>query len=472
MKLFGYLPDGLFRPLAGPNRHIYARLLLHLHDRVFAARMLETPTRDDVLRHIAIALPDAVAATGTELQEDDTAAEGNVQAHYVAYYRLRDNGWLVEEREKWRTYVDMSPDAFMLLGTISELANTRLRVAGAVVDVKNNLEAAAESPEEMSQGLANAHETAVRFARGMRRVLVSMRDVEDRILGNPDAGAILRTFFEDFVNGLLIADYKQLKTSNNPYRFRRHISALAGDLVHDTDKRAAIARAYIKEGVVPAGSTIVAAEERVVTELDKIRQVFEDVGAFMERIESFRDRLERRVRTTIHYMDMIGEGSIERIARLIEELAAQGGEEVQLDLRTPDTGFPITAKALYVSPAPRSAPEKTRFRVPRPDPYLQLFADAKSGFDRMVRVTRARLLQFIDAEMAGREVVTSSEIKVDGIEDLFAFRHLPSSVGPGGSAVVGDYRIVLEEEGRTGNEWIDVPAFRIERLQKSEAARC
>jgi hypothetical protein len=38
--------------------------------------------------------------------------------------------------------------------------------------------------------------------------------------------AILHTFVEDFVNGLLIADYKQLETSNNPYRYRRHISAL------------------------------------------------------------------------------------------------------------------------------------------------------------------------------------------------------------------------------------------------------
>jgi hypothetical protein len=36
----------LFSPLAGPRRHVYARLLLHLYGRVFAARILETPTEE------------------------------------------------------------------------------------------------------------------------------------------------------------------------------------------------------------------------------------------------------------------------------------------------------------------------------------------------------------------------------------------------------------------------------------------
>jgi hypothetical protein len=34
----------------------------------------------------------------------------------------------------------MNPDAFMVLGAIVDFGNSRVRVAGAVVDVKNNLE--------------------------------------------------------------------------------------------------------------------------------------------------------------------------------------------------------------------------------------------------------------------------------------------------------------------------------------------
>lgn len=465
MKLFGYLPEALFQPLAGAKRHIYARLLLVLYERVFAARILETPTREDVLRVISLTLADF--GSTEDLAEDDTDAREGHQANYIAYSRLRSTGWLIEEKEKWHVLVEMHPDAFMLLGAVSELANSRLRVAGAVVDVKNNLEAAAKEPEAMAQGLSAAFDSAVRFARNMRRILVGMRDVEERILDNPNAGAILRTFFQDFVNGLLISDYKQLKTSNNPYRYRRSISSLAGDLINDVEKRSVIARAYIDQGVAPAGSSFAYAEELVVSQLEKIGQVFEDVGAFMDRIESFRDRLERRVRTTIHYMDLVGDGSVERIARLIEVAASSGVDEAQLCLRSPDAGFPISQKALFLSPPPRDPPAKSRFRLPQQDPYAKLYIEATTAFDRIVRVSPARLLAFVQNKMAGKEHLPSEDISVETIEELFAYRLLPAVASTGQATMIGEYRISLDE-GRTGNELINVPAFSIERVLDSE----
>jgi hypothetical protein len=220
--------------------------------------------------------------------------------------------------------------------------------------------------------------------------------------------------------------------------------------------------------VVPDGD-ILAAETRVATELEKIRLVFEDVGAFMERIEDFRDRLERRVRTTIHYMDVVGEGSAERIARLIESLAAAGRNEVELRLRAPDLGFPITSLALYTPPPPRSPPEKTRFRLPLPDPYQKDYVEATTAFDRMVRVTPARLMNFMEMKLGGAQSRSSSDIAIDSIEELFAFRALPGIAAATGLAEIGGYRVVIED-GRTGNEWINLQAFRIERRAAREAA--
>jgi hypothetical protein len=468
MKLFGYLPEALFQPLAGPKKHVYARLLLHLYDKVFAARVLETPTREEVLKHIAIALPNVWVNSSDELREDPAETHESPLAQYVAYHRLRNTGWLIEEHEKWNVLVDMNPDAFMVIGAISDLANSRVRVAGAVVEVKSNLESAAEEPETMAQGLANAHDTAVRFARNMRRILVGMRDIEQAILGNPDAVSILRTFFRDFVDGLLIADYKQLKTSNNPYRYRRQISALASELINDAGKRRVIAQTYIDQGVVPVGSSIAAAEDRVISELEKIRQVFDDVGDFMEKIEDFRDRLERRVRTTVHYMDVMGDGSAERFARLIERLAVLGERDVEISLRAPDVGFPITSLALYTPPASRVPPEKTRFKVPKHDPHHKAYIAAGTAFDRIVRVTRSRLIAFIDEKIAGRDAMSASDITIESVRDLFAYRFLPGLAGFSGTAEVGPYRIILEIS-RTDNEWIDLQSFRIERLSSERA---
>ena len=80
MKLFDYLPETLFQPLAGPKKHIYARLLIRLYERVFAARVLETPTREDIIRYIALALPEAGVNSSDELREDDAESDGNPHA--------------------------------------------------------------------------------------------------------------------------------------------------------------------------------------------------------------------------------------------------------------------------------------------------------------------------------------------------------------------------------------------------------
>jgi Family of unknown function (DUF5716) len=470
MKLFGYLPETLFKPLSGPKKHVYARLLMRLYERVYSARILETPLREEVVKQIEIGLSEFGIGSMGDLSEGDPEEDQTTsQAHYLAYYRLRDTGWLTEETEKWRTYVDMNPDAFMVLGAITDFGNSRVRIAGAVVDVKNNLEAAFREPETMAQGLANAHDTAARFARSMRRILAGMREIEDRILGNPNAAAILRTFFQDFVDGLLIADYKQLKTSNNPYRHRRTIASLAGDMLADAGLVGKISRAYIEQGVMAAGATIVTAEERVIAELGKIKSVFEDVGPFMDKIEDFRDRLERRIRTTVHYMDVMGEGSAERIVRLIEQLSKIGSDEVEIRLRSPDVGLPITSLALYTPPPPKAPPERTRFKVPKQDPYLRAYVQATTEFDRMVRVTDQKLLEFARRQMQGRDRVSSGEIEIESIPDLFAYRALPNLAAVGRSVRLGEFTITIEE-GRTANDWIDVTAFRIERTRTTADA--
>ena len=92
LKLFGYLPEALFQPLAGPKKHVYARLLSRLYEKVFAARVLETPTKDEVLRHIASALTEAGVADAIQLHEEGIDGEANPHAHYIAYNRLRNTG--------------------------------------------------------------------------------------------------------------------------------------------------------------------------------------------------------------------------------------------------------------------------------------------------------------------------------------------------------------------------------------------
>jgi hypothetical protein len=217
------------------------------------------------------------------------------------------------------------------------------------------------------------------------------------------------------------------------------------------------------------GRTFATAEERVIVELEKIKSVFEDVGPFMDKIEDFRDRLERRIRTTVHYMDVMGEGSTERIVRLIEQLSKIDSDEVEIRLRSPDVGLPITSLALYTPPPPKAPPERTRFKIPKQDPYLRAYVQATTEFDRMVRVSDQKLLEFTRRQMHGRDAVSSEEIQIESIPDLFAYRALPNLAAVGRSVRLGEFTITLEER-RTDNDWIDVTAFRIERTRTTADA--
>jgi hypothetical protein len=153
---------------------------------------------------------------------------------------------------------------------------------------------------------------------------------------------------------------------------------------------------------------------------------------------------------------------------VIERLAAIGGADIELRLRSPDVGFPISERALYTPPPPRSMPEKTRFKMPMRDPYLKAYVAATTTFDSMVRVTPARMTAFINAKIGDRGELHSSEIKIETIEELLAFRSLRAAIGSAASAEIGSYRVVVED-GRTDNEWINLPSFRIQRAA-SEAA--
>ena len=162
------------------------------------------------------------------------------------------------------------------------------------------------------------------------------------------------------------------------------------------------------------------------------------------KIEDFRDRLERRIRTTVHYMDVMGRGPRSEIARLIKSLSDVRADETEIRLRSPDVGLPMTSLALYTPPPPRAPPERTRFKVPKQDRYLRAYVEATTEFDRMVRITDHKLLEFVRRQMQGRDRVSSREIVVESISDLFAYRVLPNLAAVGRSVRLGEFVIRLQ----------------------------
>jgi hypothetical protein len=104
----------------------------------------------------------------------------------------------------------------------------------------------------------------------------------------------------------------------------------------------------------------------------------------------------------------------------------------------------MTSLALYTPPPPRAPPERTRFKVPKQDRYLRAYVEATTEFDRMVRITDHKLLEFVRRQMQGRDRVSSREIVVESISDLFAYRVLPNLAAVGRSVRLGEFVIRLQ----------------------------
>ena len=81
MNLFGYLPESIFQPLAGPKKHVYARLLMRLYERIYSARILETPLKEELLRQIEIGLSEFGIGSTSELSEGEAEDQAGGQAH-------------------------------------------------------------------------------------------------------------------------------------------------------------------------------------------------------------------------------------------------------------------------------------------------------------------------------------------------------------------------------------------------------
>jgi hypothetical protein len=107
--------------------------------------------------------------------------------------------------------------------------------------------------------------------------------------------------------------------------------------------------------------------------------------------------------------------------------------------------------------------------VPKQDPYLRAYVQATTDFDRIVRISDQKLLDFIRQQMQDREAISAAEIELQSIADLFAYRAIPNLAAVGPSVRLGEFTITLQK-GRSANDWIDVTAFRIERTRTSADA--
>lgn len=425
--LFNKLPDDLFLPLSGKNRHIYQAVLLQLADLFFDEDLIDPFIPKDMVRST---IEDAVVRLGVRRWEpeeediDDTELPRST-AEYTnrIYRRLVQTGWIEEEQRIYRTFVLMSPSISFLLRSLVSISNLEKRsYGGAVLNVLSSLESAVNDPAGRGITLSEAAQTAAEFSAHLTDMMLGLRELKISLSNAESPQDVVRGFFDRFVERILVSDYKTLKTKNNPFRFRRQILSLLRDLQFDPIKLDKLTRHYQEQ----FESEYDDAEAMVHLHINRIIRIFESVDKRLDSIDDFRYRLEKRVADTVRYMDKTTPGMASRLSRLITEVAKD--ESLPLVDTLEEVGF--------ISPASVRSPFRRRIQAeprvirqqiidPKALELRQLFKEFKER--REVRIDR--IDAYLDRHLSKSDTIRADQFEIDSIEDYICFsyiRHLAS----------------------------------------------
>lgn len=457
--LFGSVPSGLFRVFAGSARHFYADLLAHLAEDPFG-HTGEIATRKRLFQCVQEFIDRRGRAEVVEALSSEGTPSGPGQSYVAAYSRLVETGWLVEYRDRYRRVVDFDPAARLVLHTLLDIRNGRVRsYGGAVLNVVTLLRSVDDDPDRNALNVREAALAARGFMNHLRTVAGTMRRIEALIMAQPSAGALVRSFVTDFIEAMVVQDYRNLHARESPYRFRGEILQIAEKLLAEDAVIARIAEGWLRGGIA---SDAEAAREPIVSDLREVLKVFARIDDHVQDIETTTYRIERRMTNVVRFSDRMATISTDRILRAIELMRTSGlapHEDVEVRTRLQLETLPISPGQLYMLPRRRAEAPEREIELQAPDPALLAYMEALDAFEARIAVTPERLERYVESVLADETEVPANAFPVESVEQFLLFERLHE-------AALGQLseRFQIEPvEGVVANDWVERPDFVLRR---------
>ncbi|MHA6347507.1 Wadjet anti-phage system protein JetA family protein [Roseivivax sp. CAU 1761] len=446
--IFGDLHPDAFKLFAGGSRHFYARLLEHLSEELFESAGLSP--RGQVIDAIK-----EFCRRHTDL-DPDAKTDLGVRAN-AAYARLLETGWLLEQRTGFQRFTDIDPTARLLLDFLLDVKLGRLRsYGGEVINVLALIESVERDPQARSEALRAAAKSSRGFLNHLRGLSAGMRKAEELIATRASFADLFESFFTDYVQKHLIADYKLLHTRANPFRFRVRILGIAQRILEDDFRISEIAEAYAREG---KAADAVSARRLVIEDLRTVIQVFSGIDAYLEVIEDTNRRVETRIRNTIRFLDTMRETSTDLLEKAIRKAAA-ASDDVAMPLdETSGTGLPEGHTHLFAANAKRPEIAPTPIQRPRKSPGQRAREAAILAYQERSRVQPDRIDAYLREHVEERAGVEGRDLPIASLDDFFVFERLRSLQFLGGR--LAERWEVLDCPGTVENDWITCRNFMI-----------
>jgi hypothetical protein len=459
--LFGILPDRIFAPFGGKYAQFYVHALERLHDGIFSPDYVGYLRDKDVQSELSAALD----AWIMDLPPDERS-EIKITGR-MAYDELIETGWIAEDRDGWTKYAELTSAAALLLSVLCSLKHRRMQetMGGTMVSVLASIEAAMADPVSRAQGIAEAAKRSAEFVRFLRTVLGTLKAIQVEMLRQPDLNGLVRTFFGDFREKILLSDYSKLTSAaNHPYRFRSDILLKVEEIHQEGDRYIDVMAAALVDQT--SVSDVASARIMLLRNLDDISNAMRTIEIARDRIDMAKDEIERRFSNSLRYLDLMER---DRNSNFFEGLSALGSLDVDkdtlLDIRfgliQPVRIFDHTSAA---KPVVQRRPVQTKVqRDTVPDPIHEAFRLAKIAFNDLITITPEKFIAYVTQKMEGRNRVTAWEIPPDDIQEFVIFSALRSL--PMRSIVLPNDIVLerLDDDEWIENEWVESRNFELRR---------
>lgn len=464
--LFTHLPEEIFQALSGSNKVLIEAVLFDLSE-VFYDHA-EDPIKEKST--IIEAIEDSLHKLDTWAWHDDLKEgfDSPKTIHEYAlriYHRLINTGWLVEEQELYRVSVLMSPQVSMLLRALVEISRHGKRNYGAtVLSILSNLESVAKYPHERGVTLSQSAESSREFSAHLNQILLGIRGLQRELFANRNPKEIVAGFFDLFVEGILIADYKTIKTSNNPFRFRRQILELAQSFLAEPQLMGNIAQCYSEQQLIPMDMAMAAVEK----DCRDIIQTFTTIEQRLERIDEYRYRLEKRAADTARYMDSSRPGLANKVAGIISDVAKFD----RLPTLKQVVGPKIVGVESCAQPLKRREPPAPRIITQAEVSQAALASrDQQRRFHEARQVSAPKLQNYLERQLAQKSSMHIMDFTIDSVEDLVCFDHLRyiGSLGINAKRIEKAFDVIFTDQYINVHEFVECREFNVVRRGKTHA---
>jgi hypothetical protein len=475
IALFSVLPEGLFGPLASPNRRHYWRLLCRLFDEFFGPDAPMPPSAGFQRREIVSAIERYLLTDDPWEADDGEAPDSPLTVRAAGVYeRFRAAGWLRQERIGAREMVSMTHAVARLLTLLIDFAERGPAFLGAKVrSIELQLRLVIEG-KALGDTLDEAADQSRQLLSHVAAIGVQVRDLMPELSQARSTAQFARRLFERYVGELFVGDYAELHNADHPLARRTSILAMLREIESGPLRQALLAW-YAERA---PGNDTTLAEHRLRRSLRRLYEI--------DRIDEYLGRLD----------DDIRQANRRALAFLDYRLRAPDQLDTLLH-RACRGVLAAPEEALRLPVAPGGLMDEERLRPPkqRPRPiprtanvHAEPSPEQLARLSLLRRMKRVRLVmpedlaRYLDRHWNDTGVLDSQALQIASIEDFRAYQTLITlalrSHRPGGlhrddplHRLLSGFRVELAADGSADaeNPYLRSPRFVLHRTATASA---